>query len=122
MMAILFVTVRPISLVIQVDILTTQKRQLYQFSLLVSIVWGKILMQSQRRQTYYFSFAKFVFIGKPYRITANKILVEKIDVVCGQAHLGCSITVCQKDFQEISQQFIMNTCLHFINGYKPIGL
>lgn len=44
-----FVTVRPISLVIQVDILTTQERQLYQFSLLVSIVWGKILMQSQRR-------------------------------------------------------------------------
>lgn len=53
MMAILFVTVRPISLVIQVDILTTQERQLYQFSLLVSIVWGKILMQSQRRQAYY---------------------------------------------------------------------
>ena len=84
MMAILFVTVRPISLVIQVDILTTQERQLYQFSLLVSIVWGKILMQSQRRQAYYFSFAKFVFVGEPYRITANEILVEKIDVVCGQ--------------------------------------
>ena len=37
------------SLVIQVDILTTQEWQLYQFPLLVSIVWGKILMQSQRR-------------------------------------------------------------------------
>lgn len=86
-MAILFVTVLAISLVIQVDILATQERQLYQFPLHIGIIRGKILMQSLRRQACYFCFAKFVFVGEPYSITANEIFIETIDVVCGQEHL-----------------------------------
>ena len=37
-------------------------------------------MQAQRREAYDLSLAKFVFIRKPYRVTANEILVKQIDV------------------------------------------
>ena len=87
MMAILFVTFRLMSFVMEVDILTTQEREFNQFTLLVCIVRGEVLMQPKRREAQQFSFSKFVLIGEPYRITANEILIEKIDVVCGQEHL-----------------------------------
>ena len=79
-------------------------------------------MQSQIRKSYYFSFAKFVFIGEPYRITANEIFIEKIYVVCGQKHLRGSIAVRQKYLYKISQQFVMYACFHFVNGNKSISL
>lgn len=38
-------------------------------------------MQPQRREAYDLGLAQFVFIRKPYRVTANEILVKQIDVM-----------------------------------------